>query len=311
MLSKETTVKQNLSQQEMKSIDFLSEENQRLSHYQKVKIDSIFLSKLQIRHHLDSQKLQKLVQSIKTHGILENLIVRPIEGKEGLFELVAGERRYKAAVAAGLEEVPVKICSLNNEQALQISLIENLQREDLDPVEETEAILQLLASRLQISQSAVSSLLYRMQNDILRMNDKVIIQPDAEIIEQVFNELGLMNWKSFVSNRLPLLKLPAEILDALRERSIVYTKAKAIAKVKNLQFRKELLAEAIEKKLSLSKIREKIKVFQPNYGQLSPQATIESTVYRLKVAQLWKKDPQKWKQIKECLHNIDTLLNEE
>ncbi len=311
MSAKKTIVKQNSFQQEMKSIDFLSEENQRLSHYQKVKIDSIVLSKLQIRHHLDFQKLQKLVQSIETHGILENLIVRPIEGKEELFELVAGERRYKAAVAAGLEEVPVKICSLNDEQALQISLIENLQREDLDPVEETEAILQLLASRLQISQSAVSSLLYRMQNDILRMNDKVIIQPDAEVIEQVFNELGLMNWKSFVSNRLPLLKLPAEILDALRERSIVYTKAKAIAKVKNLQFRKELLTEAIEKKLSLSQIREKIKVFQPNYGQLSPQATIESTVYRLKVAQLWKKDPQKWKQIKECLHNIDTLLNEE
>ncbi|MDJ0773247.1 MAG: ParB/RepB/Spo0J family partition protein [Mastigocoleus sp. MO_167.B18] len=311
MSAKKTIVKQDSFHQEMKSIDFLSEGNQGLSYYQKVKIDSIVLSQLQVRHYLDPQKQQKLVQSIETHGILENLIVRPIEGTEELFELVAGERRYKAAIAAGLEEVPVKICSLNDEQALQISLIENLQREDLDPVEETEAILQLLASRLQISQSAVSSLLYRMQNDILRMNDKVIIQPDAEVIEQVFNELGLMNWKSFVSNRLPLLKLPAEILDALRERSIVYTKAKAIAKVKNLQFRKELLTEAIEKKLSLSQIREKIKVFQPNYGQLSPQATIESTVYRLKVAQLWKKDPQKWKQIKECLHNIDTLLNEE
>lgn len=311
MLSKETTVKQNSFQQEMKNIDFLSEENQRLSHYQKVKIDSIVLSKLQIRHHLDPQKLQRLVQSIKNHGILENLIVRPIAFQKEFFELVVGERRYKAAVAAGLEEVPVKICSLNDEQALQISLIENLQREDLNPVEETEAILQLLASRLKISHSAVISLLYRMQNDILRMNDKVIIQPDAQVIEQVFKELGLMNWKSFVSNRLPLLKLPPDILEALRDRNIVYTKAKAIAKVKNLQFRKELLAETIEKKLSLSQIREKIKACQPNYGQLSPQAAIESTVYRLKVAQLWKNDPQKWKQIKECLHNIDTLLDEE
>lgn len=310
MPSKECIVKKSQANQEIRNLNFFLDYDKVANFHQKVKINSIVIPETQPRRYFDPQKLQLLSESIKIHGILENLIVRPVEDREGVFELVAGERRYKAAIAAGLEEVPVKICSLTNEQALQISLIENLQREDLNPIEETEAILQLLASRLRISQSAVSSLLYRMQNDILRMNDKVIIQPEAEIIEQVFNELGLMNWKSFVSNRLPLLRLPVEILEALREGSIAYTKAKIVAKVKNSQFRKELLEEAIEQKLSLNQIREKIKVLQPNYGQLSPQATIQSTVYRLKAAQLWKKDPQKWKQIKQCLHNIDTLLNE-
>ena len=311
MSSKGSIAKKTQLNQEVRNLNFFLKYDVSANFQQKVKINSIVVPKTQARRYFDPQKLQLLTQSIKIYGILENLIVRPIEGKEDVFELVAGERRYRGAIAAGLEEVPVNICSLTNEQALQTCLIENLQREDLNPIEETEAILQLLASRLKTSQSQVSCLLYRMQNDILRMNDKVIIQPEAEIIEQVFNELGLMNWKSFVSNRLPLLRLPAEILEALREGSIAYTKAKVLAKVKNLQFRKELLEEAMEQKLSLSQIREKIKVFQPNYGQLSPQATIQSTVYRLKSAQLWKKDPQKWKQIQQCLHNIDTLLNEE
>lgn len=311
MSSKECIVKKNQLNQEVTNLNFFLEYDKAPNFQQKVKINSIVVLKTQSRRYFDPQKLQLLTESIKIYGILESLIVRPIKDKEDLFELVAGERRYRAAIAAGLKEVPVKICSLTNEQAQQISLIENLQREDLNPIEETEAILQLLASRLKISQSAVTSLLYRMQNDILRMNDKVIIQPEAEIIEQVFQELGLMNWKSFVSNRLALLRLPAEILEALREGSIAYTKAKVVAKVKDSQFRKELLEQAIEEKLSLSQIREKIKVLQPNYGQLSPQATIQSTVYRLKAAQLWKKDPQKWKQVQKCLHNIETLLNEE
>ncbi len=305
---KRSYLNKNNSNKELIPIRFFLGDCEPPIFQQKVKLNSIIVPKTQPRRYLDSQKLQLLTQSVKSHGILENLIVRPIEGKKDRFELVAGKRRYQAAVAAGLEEVPVKIWPLTDVQALQISLIENLQREDLNPVEETEAILQLLACRLQISQTEVSSLLYRMQNDILRMNDNVIIQTEAETIEQVFNELGLMNWKSFVSNRLPLLKLPAEILEVVRQGNIAYTKAKVIAKVKDFQLRQELLKQALEQKLSLSQIRTKIKNLQPNYEQLSPQATLASTVSRLKATQLWRKDPKKWKQIQQWLQKIETLL---
>jgi ParB-like partition proteins len=104
-----------------------------------------------------------LVLSIKEHGILEPLLVRPRSGGE--YELVAGERRYRAAQKLGLAEVPVVIRKLTDEEALALSLIENLHREDLNPVEETEGILQLLSLKLNVAVEETISLLYRMQNE--------------------------------------------------------------------------------------------------------------------------------------------------
>ena len=91
--------------------------------------------------------MQALVQSVKTDGILQPLLVRPL-GEEK-YELVAGERRYRAAKEVGLTEVPVIIGDLTQQQALRVALVENLQREDLNPVEETEGILQLLSHHLE------------------------------------------------------------------------------------------------------------------------------------------------------------------
>jgi ParB family transcriptional regulator, chromosome partitioning protein len=278
---------------------------------QTVKLDAITMPKQQPRRYFDPQKLAQLTESIQAHGILENLLVRPVEGQEGLYELVAGERRYRAAQAAGLEEVPVAIRELTDEQALQISLVENLQREDLNPVEETEAILHLLASRLKIAVTEVSSLLYRMQNDVLRLTDNVISQPEAETVKQVFAQLGLMSWESFVSNRLPLLKLPEDILEALRSGEIEYTKAKAIAKVKDEQQRQAILTEAIQENLSLSEIGERLKTLQPQkVPSSSPKTQIQSISRRLNQSQLWEKDPKKWKQVQGWLQKIERLLEE-
>ena len=91
--------------------------------------------------------------------------LRPLPDKDSSYELIAGERRYRAALAAGLKEVPVTICSLSDEQALQISLVENLLREDLNPVEEIEGILQLLALRLNVAREEVTSVLHRMRDE--------------------------------------------------------------------------------------------------------------------------------------------------
>jgi ParB family chromosome partitioning protein len=89
--------------------------------------------------------------------------VRPIDS--GQYELVAGERRYRAAKDCGLEKVPVVVRELSNEDAFQLALIENLLREDLNPVEETEGILQLLAVRLKRNVESVPTLLHRLQRE--------------------------------------------------------------------------------------------------------------------------------------------------
>jgi ParB family chromosome partitioning protein len=209
-----------------------------------VDTEKIQLPQQQPRRYFDPQKMEQLVQSVKEHGILEPLLVRPLAN--GNYELVAGERRYRAAREAGLLAVPVVVRELSDEEALALALIENLHREDLNPVEETEAILQLLALKLRIDVPEVSSLLYRMQNAVAgKITDNVIGNPEGEVVKEVFAGLGLMEWESFTANRLPLLRLPEEILEALRSGRIEYTKAKAIARVKDEAERKSLLSEVI------------------------------------------------------------------
>lgn len=211
-----------------------------------IPITEIHLNKQQPRRYFDPQALEELIKSISQHGILQPLLVRPLE--DGGYELVAGERRYRAATEVGLTEVPVVIRELSNEQALQLALIENLQREDLNPVEETEGILQLLSLRLNITFEEAPSVLYRLQNEA---KGKVTRnEEDSELEEQivaVFDSIGIMNWESFVRNRLPLLNLPEDIKTALREGLIAYTKAVAIARIKDEATRRQILTEAIEK----------------------------------------------------------------
>ncbi|EHJ13797.1 ParB/RepB/Spo0J family partition protein [Crocosphaera watsonii] len=240
-----------------------------------IPLEQIHLPSEQPRRYFDEAALQKLVASIKQHGILQPLLVRPL--KSGGYELVAGERRYRAAKVAELKEVPVVIRDLNDTDALQVTLIENLQREDLNPVEETEGILQLLSVRLSLEVPDVSSLLYRLNNEAAGLvNHNVMVNSEATpnhnvmanseetpnhnvmvkseemtVIEFVFNSLARMGWESFVKNRLPLLKLPEEILEALRSGQIAYTKAQAIARVKDEQARQTLLEEAITQKTFL------------------------------------------------------------
>ncbi len=218
----------------------------------------------QVRRYFDPQKMEQLTASVREYGILENLLVRSIPGKPGAYELIAGERRYRAAQGAGLIEVPATILELTDQQALQITLVENLQREDLNPVEETEGILQLLAIRLELSVQEVVSLLYRMQNESTRnLNHNVVVQ-EEEVIEEVFNALGRISWQSFVKHRLPLRNLPEEVLEALQQGKIEYTKAQTIGRVKDEGQRQELLQAAITQDLSIRDIRDSHKTLLSN-----------------------------------------------
>lgn len=275
-----------------------------------VPITSIRLPKQQPRRYFDPDKLEQLTSSVRNFGILEPLLVRRLHLDK--YELVAGERRYRAAQKAGLTEIPVVIRELTDEEALQLALIENLQREDLNPVEETEAILQLLATQLGSNVEEIPPLLYRMQNEEKgKVTQNVLGNEEAELILTVFDSLGLMSWQSFVSSRLPLLNLPDDVLDALRIGQIAYTKAQAIARVKDTQQRQALLNDAIAQNLSLKEITQRIKQLkQPTAKPPSLKNRFQETLGRLQKAKFWN-NPKKHKKLERLLLQMEALLDEE
>jgi len=98
----------------------------------------------QPRRHFDEDAIKELAESIKERGILQPLMVRPIEGEKDCFELIAGERRWRAAQLVGLHEVPVIVKEMTDREAMEIGLIENVQRQDLSPLEEAEGYRRLI-----------------------------------------------------------------------------------------------------------------------------------------------------------------------
>jgi ParB family transcriptional regulator, chromosome partitioning protein len=264
----------------------------------------------QPRRYFDEHKLQELSRSIKELGILEPLLVRPLS--DGDYELVAGERRLRAAQMAGLTEVPVVIREMDDTVTATVRLVENLQREDLNPLEETEGILELLALRLEISVDETVKLLQKMDNEAKgKVTPNVMGSPQGLIVEELFASLGRMKWDSFVKNRLPLLKLPEVLLNALRSGKIEYTKARAIAKVKNFIDITLLLDEAIRENLSLTQISERVKEYNAIPEQ-SPSLKVryQQISGKLQKAKVWD-NPKKHKALEKLVSQIEQLLDDE
>ena len=355
---------------------------------QNVPLKQIHIAATQPRRYFDPKALSELADSIKQHGILQPLLVRP-RARTG-YELVAGERRYRAAKECGLKDVPVVIRELSNEAAFQLALIENLQREDLNPVEETEGILHLLAIRLGKAVEEIPPLLRRLQherkeaaksfnnvigaeengnldadngvigeqeldlekssnnvigkdgtdnldadNDVIEKEESTQKEssnnvigkdgtdinqasnqenPELKIVEEVFSGLGLMTWESFANNRLPLLNLPEEILEALRKGSLEYTKAKAIAQIKETSERVAFLDQAIKENWSLSEIKQRIS--EKKTPSSTPKAESDdykerfaAATTKLKKSRIWS-DQKKRKQIEKLLSQLEALTEE-
>ncbi len=294
----------------LKNVTLFTEEDEVSSNPQTVPLSKITFPNQQPRRYFDPQKLAGLVESVKQHGILEPLLVRPVGSG---YELVAGERRYRAAKDAGLKEVPVVIREMTDSDALQIALIENLQREDLNPVEETEGILQLLALELKKPEAEVISLLHRMLDETKgKVPHNVMGNSETQIVQQVFDGIALMEWTSFVSNRLPLLKLPEDVLNALQEGRIAYTKAQAISRVKDPSQRESLLEEAISAELSLTQIKEKINSIKPASDDhadaaLSLKQQFDQTYRQVRKSKVWD-DPKNKKKLEKLLTELNSLL---
>lgn len=292
---------------------FVSHTEQKSEDINLLPLANIILPKSQPRRYFDIQKLEKLKASIEQYGILEPLIVRPVEGN--IYELVAGERRYRAAKDLKLLEVPVVVRELNDKEAIQIALIENLQREDLNPVEETQGILNLLAVELDITPEQVKSLLTQMKHAADKSGHNVMPK-EITVVEQVLASLGKMTWESYVKNRLPLLNLPKELLQALEQGSIEYTKAKVIARMKNEKQRKSLLKAAIAQDLSLTQIQEKIAKLKAAEVQGDEGRTDKKATYPQRLKEIYTKakkvkswnDPEKQQEFEALLEKLEKLL---
>ncbi|MGB9629563.1 MAG: ParB/RepB/Spo0J family partition protein [Thermodesulfobacteriota bacterium] len=188
------------------------EEPKRLSY---CGIEEIVPNRSQPRKYFDETKLQELAESIKEKGILEPLLVRRVA--EG-YELIVGERRWRAAQKAGLKEVPILIKETDAREALELSLIENLQREDLNPIEEAEAFKQLI-EEFGLSQG---DLAVRIGKD-----------------------------RTTITNTLRLLKLPPEIKNEILKNRITSGHARAILSLDTKEKQKELCALIIKNNLSV------------------------------------------------------------
>lgn len=183
-------------------------------------ISEIRENEFQPRQDIDPLKLAELLASIKEKGIIQPIIVRP---KEEGYELIAGERRWRAAKQLGLTHLPAIIKDVDDAEALQLALIENLQRQDLNPLEEAVAYQRLL-------------------NEFNFTQEKI-----GEVVGKN---------PSSVSNTLRLLKLPAEIQDALRKGVIAMGHARAILGAKNLQEMLSIFHHIVPQQLSVRQVEQ-------------------------------------------------------
>lgn len=205
---------------------FSSNSAEELSSSGKVtlKITDIEPNRNQPRKVFDEAALNELAESIAQNGILQPLLVRPMA--DGSYQIVAGERRWRAARKAGLTEVPVYIRALSDEEVAAMTLVENLQRQDLNPIEEAKGLKQLIS-------------------------DYGYTQ------EQAAEKIGKS--RSAVANTLRLLSLPDEVLQLVSDGELSAGHARALLSLENPELIKETAKEVISKGLSVRETEKLVK----------------------------------------------------
>ncbi len=178
-------------------------------------IEEVIPNRSQPRKRFDEWKLEELAESIKEKGILEPLVVRRVDGG---YEIIVGERRWRAAQKAGLKEVPVIVREAQDREALEISLTENLQRENLNPVEEAEG--------------------FRRLTEEFGLHQ-----------EELANRIGKN--RTTITNALRLLKLPQDVIEHLLQSRITAGHARAILSIEVKEKQRELCQLIVEKGLSV------------------------------------------------------------
>ena len=185
-------------------------------------LDDIIPNRFQPRQVFDEKALKELAISIKEHGVIQPIIVRNIGNK---YEIIAGERRYKASALAGLTTIPAIIRNLDDKESSKVALLENLQRKNLNPIEEAKTYQKIL-----------------------------------EIDQMTQEELAKTMGKSqgAVANKIRLLSLTDEVQDALLKEQISERHARTLLNAKDAETQKKLLKETIDNKLTVRELEEKI-----------------------------------------------------
>ncbi len=144
-----------------------------------IPVDLIQRGKYQPRRDIDPESLQELAESIRVQGIMQPIVVRPISDRK--YEIIAGERRWRAAQLAGLDQVPAVIRDVSDESAIAMALIENIQREDLNPIEEAVA-LQRLQQEFDLTQQEVADAVGKSRSTIANLLRLMSLQEDVRLL---------------------------------------------------------------------------------------------------------------------------------
>ena len=213
---------------------------------QPVKLDIMDIepNKEQARKQFDEAALSELADSIAQHGVLQPLLVRPIIG--GGYQLIAGERRWRASRIAGLTQVPVIIKELTDDEAAVISLIENLQREDLNPIEEAYGFASLI-------------------------KDFDLTQEEAA------RRVGKS--RPAVANALRLLRLPQEVIDAVREGKLSAGHARALAAIDDEKMAIFAAKTVMEKGLSVRETEKLVKALTAEKKEKKKKAAARNSFF--------------------------------
>lgn len=189
----------------------------------------------QPRENFNPENLEELVQSIREKGVLQPVLVRK---KGDQYELIAGERRFRAAKQLNLKEIPAIVKSAEDQDSLELSLIENIQRQDLNAVEEAHAY-QYLVDKFQFTQEKLSEVLGKSRVS--------------------------------VANTLRLLKLPREIQEELKNGRLTFGHGRALLEIEDTNQQRRLVQEVIAKHLSVRELENLIKVARPRLAHRIPR----------------------------------------
>ena len=181
----------------------------------------------QPREYFDAEGLEDLTQSIKEKGVIQPILVRR---KGDDFELIAGERRLRAATISNLKEIPAIVKDVDDEASLELALIENIQRQNLNPIEEARAF-QYLIDQFHLTQEKISEILGKS--------------------------------RVTVTNTLRLLKLPQEIQEEMRKGKISFAHGRTLLEVEDPNQQRKLAQEIIAKGLSLAELEVLVKIHRP------------------------------------------------
>ena len=183
-----------------------------------VSISDLSRNPYQPRQRFSEEKLEELANSIRKNGIIQPIAVRPIKSSVGKFEIVAGERRWLAAQKAGLHEIPVNVLDLSDVESLEVAIVENIQRDDLNPIEEAKG--------------------YKRLNEEFKY--------DHESISKLMSKS-----RSHISNSLRLLTLPSDVIAMLEEGTLTAGQARPLIGISNASF---IAEEIVAKNYSARKV---------------------------------------------------------